>query len=190
MYVLTNGSNVILQWPYSYRQLILDNPRTSFPRVPNLSRLADRNIFPVTVLDKPAFSKATQKVVQQAQPVLNNGSWELGWDVVAMSPVEQQVYAKSVATAQFEQTVSGAGSNFSDQEKFVMTAAYLEVKMVRLGVLAGQTPGSVDTPMLDAINAVFPGQTKLQIAQTIENRAQNYLTSAATALANKIKDGG
>lgn len=79
---------------------------------------------------------------------------------------------------------------FDNEELDILLAGYLEVKLVRLAVLLGQTPGSVDTPVIDAFNAVFPGQTKLQIAQTIENRAQNYLTASATALANKIKDGG
>lgn len=83
-----------------------------------------------------------------------------------------------------------AALSFDEEEVDILLAGYLEVKLVRLAVLLGQAPGSIDTPVVDAINAVFPGQTKLQIAQTIENRAQNYLTSAATALANKIKAGG
>lgn len=83
-----------------------------------------------------------------------------------------------------------AALSFDEEEVDILLAGYLEVKLVRLAVLLGQTPGSIDTPVVNAINAVFPGQTKLQIAQIIENRAQNYLTTAATALANKIKGGG
>lgn len=79
---------------------------------------------------------------------------------------------------------------FAEEEVDILLAGYFEVKLVRLAVLLNQPPASVDTPVIDAFNAVFPGQTKLQIAQTIENRAQNYLTASATALANKIKDGG
>lgn len=80
--------------------------------------------------------------------------------------------------------------NFDEEETDIAIAGYLEVKLVRLAILMGQPANSVDTPVLDAFNAVFPGQTKLQVAQTIENRVENYLTVSATALANKIKDGG
>lgn len=83
-----------------------------------------------------------------------------------------------------------AALSFDKEEVDILLAGYLEVKLVRLAVLLGQTPGSIDTPVIDSFNAVFPGQTKLQIAQTIEARAQGYLTTAATALANKIKNGG
>lgn len=80
--------------------------------------------------------------------------------------------------------------SFDEDEIDILLAGYMETKLVRLAVALGQAPNTVETPVINAINAVFPGQTKLQVAQTIENRAQGYLTSAATALANKIKDGG
>lgn len=80
--------------------------------------------------------------------------------------------------------------NFDEEETDIAVACYFEVKLIRLALSLGQPANSVDTPVLDAFNAVFPGQTKLQIAQTIENRVENYLTVSATALANKIKDGG
>lgn len=79
---------------------------------------------------------------------------------------------------------------FDKEEIDILLAGYMETKLVRLAVLLGQSPASVDTPVIDAINAVFPGQTKLQVATTIESRSQSYLTTAATALATKIQDGG
>jgi hypothetical protein len=62
-------------------------------------------------------------------------------------------------------------------------AAYQEVQLYR-------SDNTIDTPIIDAIKTVFPGQTKVQIGTTIENRVQSYLEAAATALAQKIKDGG
>lgn len=85
---------------------------------------------------------------------------------------------------QFEETVKSAGAQFSDAEKVVLLALYSEVKLFR-------SDNTADTPLIDAIKAqVFPGQTKAQIGTSIESRVQTFLTTAAVALANKMKDGG
>lgn len=114
---------------------------------------------------------------EEAEKVAEEQFWESN-----IKPIEDR-------KRQFIQAKNQARS-FDEDEVDILLAGYLEVKLVRLAVLLNKTPASVDTPVIDAFNAVFPGRTKLQIAQTIENRAQNYLTASATALANKIKDGG
>lgn len=83
----------------------------------------------------------------------------------------------------FIDSVVQAGSQFSEVEKLLLVAVWTEVQRYRID-------NTARTPLVDAIQAVFPGQTKAQIGTTIENRVENFLTSAATALANKIKDGG
>jgi len=70
---------------------------------------------------------------------------------------------------------------FDPEEMNILLAVYDEVKRYRMD-------NTAETPLIAAIQTVFPGRTKAQIGTTIENRVQNYLVSAATALAQKIKD--
>lgn len=184
-HILTNGASTIVSYPYSIAQLRRDNPNTSFPRNMTAGQLAAYNVFDVVTLAKPAFNPDTQACEPNSTPTYSAGVWELGWTT---RPLTQSELAKKRDRRFVSE--KEAARNFGEEESDILLAGYLEVKLVRLAVLLGKTPASVDTPVINAINAVFPGQTKLQIAQTVENRAQNYLTSAATALANKIKDGG
>lgn len=72
-------------------------------------------------------------------------------------------------------------TDFDVDEINILGHVYEEIQRYRMD----QT---IATPGINALAAVFPGQTKLQIAVKIENRFQNYLTAGATALGNKIKD--
>jgi len=72
---------------YSLTQLRKDNPNVSFPVVFNDDILAPFNVFPVSVLPKPSYDDATEKLVAR-EPQEINGAWILAYDVVAMSPEE------------------------------------------------------------------------------------------------------
>lgn len=184
-YVKTDGGSTIIEWPYSATKLKRDAYPSSVPRRPTLAQLAEFNVYPVVVNNTPTYNVNTEVAELNPTPSYTGATWELGWTVRPLTNDELVGRAKSV----FESTVEQAGSQYSEADKLFLLAAYLEVKMVRLGVLLGGSAGGIDTPMVDAINAVFPGQTKLQIGTTIENRVQPFLVTGATALANKIKDG-
>lgn len=111
---------------------------------------------------------------EEAERVAEEQLWE-----TTVKPIE-------IRKRQFLDAKEQARS-FEEEELDILLAGYFEVKLIRLAVLLNLNPGSVDTPVLDSFNSVFPNRTKLQIAQIIENRAQGYLTQSATALANKIK---
>jgi hypothetical protein len=91
----TNG--IIDTYPYSVGQLRRDNPNTSFPkRIPN-DVLSDWGVFPVTVEDQPTHTERTQICNLNAQPVLTNGVWTVGWTVADKTQEEVQQYDDNVA---------------------------------------------------------------------------------------------
>ena len=180
-YVKTVGGvgGAVAAFPYYSANFKQDYPQVSRPQNVTDEWLANYDVYPVADVSEPVYDPQTHKLERNETPTFNGNEWELGWSVTPLTPEEA-----------FTKAYASAGSAFSGNEKLVLLGAYLEVKIVRLAILAGQSAGSVNTPMLDAINAVFPGQTKLQVANTIETRAETFLTAAATALATKIKDGG
>lgn len=105
---------------------------------------------------------------------------------------ETNIKPGEVVEETFKRVTQTAGMQFSDVEKMVMSNLYHETQRVRLGIEAGVALGDIRTPMIDAIVAanIFPGQTKQDIGVAIESRVESYMTTAATALAQKIKDGG
>jgi adenylate kinase family enzyme len=78
MYIkLTNGQPEI----YTIGQLRRDNPNTSFPKNIPDERLADYDVYPVTVLDRPS-TEPWQRAVRDTLPSQNtDGNWVLNWTV-------------------------------------------------------------------------------------------------------------
>ena len=81
-------------FPYSIGLLRKDNPNTSFPKNPSDSLLAEWDVFPVTVGDKPAYA-SNEVADQNAEPTLTNGVWVLGWTVRTMTQEEIDSIADS-----------------------------------------------------------------------------------------------
>lgn len=72
---------------YSIRQLIRDNPQTSFPKsIPN-AILAAYNVFPLTPTDQPNYDIVTQNLTE-GRAVFVEGEWVQVWDVVE-APAEE-----------------------------------------------------------------------------------------------------
>tara|TARA_R100001510_G_scaffold47289_1_gene44549 strand:+ start:3294 stop:3776 length:483 start_codon:yes stop_codon:yes gene_type:complete len=78
-------NNSVDTFPYTLRQLKIDNPKTSFPKTiykpEGNDVLASFNIYPVTQEDIPSHNYRTQYVEQNSKPVLSDGSWTVGWTV-------------------------------------------------------------------------------------------------------------
>ena len=175
MYVKISGG-VPQSYPYSYEQLIKDNPTVSFPQIPTTVLLETYGLFPVVIEDDPAYDPNTHKITVDALPTFEDPSWVLKKNVVSLSVDE----VRDVERLKFRAS-ERAARTFDYDEVVVLLAAYLETQLWRVDNTAA-------TPLIDAINAVFPGQTKAQIGTTVENRVQSYLVASATALAQKIKD--
>ena len=91
MYVkLTNGQPEI----YTIGQLRRDNSNTSFPKNIPDERLAEYDVYPVTVLDRPT-TETWQRATRNDLPTLVDGVWTLGWTVVDIPATSDMVKAEA-----------------------------------------------------------------------------------------------
>ena len=65
---------------YTIGQLRQDNPNVSFPKEIPLETLAEYNVYPCTVAEKPTYNNATQYIIKGI-PVEVNGAWIQPYDV-------------------------------------------------------------------------------------------------------------
>ena len=72
----TNGT--VDTYPYNVGQLRRDNPKTSFPKQVPDEMLAEWNVFPVTITNRPTVDHT--KNVTEGTPVLINGTWTQVWE--------------------------------------------------------------------------------------------------------------
>lgn len=90
MYALITNQQVE-KYPYSIGQLRKDNPQVSFPKNPSDAVLAAYGVLPVATAAQPSFDAATQKV-EEGTPADIDGQWTQVWNIVALTPEEQQQY--------------------------------------------------------------------------------------------------
>ena len=91
MYVkLTNDQPEI----YTIGQLRRDNPNTSFPKNIPDERLAEYDVYPVTVLDRPTI-ETWQRATRNDLPTLVDGVWTLGWTVTDIPATVEMVKAEA-----------------------------------------------------------------------------------------------
>lgn len=83
--LIENGAVVV--YPYSFRQLRLDNPNVSYPKDPDDEKLEEYGVVEVVETAKPAFNPITQNV-EEGVPAEVGGVWQKTWIVVAASAEE------------------------------------------------------------------------------------------------------
>lgn len=84
-YVLTDGGNTIVQYPWSIDQMIMANPTVSF-MVPVPDEIAaDYNTFPVVDTPQPAYDPMRQDL-SLVDPKKQDGVWYQQWSVTDVSP--------------------------------------------------------------------------------------------------------
>jgi hypothetical protein len=99
MYVkIENGS--VSQYPYSYYQLISDNPKTSFPDVMPDDQLDSWGVFPVTPTTAP--TPAPGQIVEELTPAEIGGVWTQQWIARAATQDETDQKASDVRTQRNE----------------------------------------------------------------------------------------
>jgi hypothetical protein len=78
------------EYPFAAPQIANAYPNTSFPRdgAARDAAFAERGYHRVVRADEPAYDPATHKVVKHTTPALVDGTWTLGWDVVALTQEE------------------------------------------------------------------------------------------------------
>ena len=80
MYVkVENG--VAIVYPYSFKQLRIDNPNTSFPKEPTVELLNSYGVYPVIYKEIPSYNVATQNLSEESLPTLIEGQWVIDWEI-------------------------------------------------------------------------------------------------------------
>lgn len=104
VYAEVQGNNLI-QFPYTVSSLEQENPYTNYGPDPDFVAIFPQTqtaidngytLAPVTYLPMPPYDPATQTAVQNSQPTLVNGVWELGWTVRPLTPQEAEAQKQSV----------------------------------------------------------------------------------------------
>jgi hypothetical protein len=83
-----------LRWPYSLQQLRTDEPRRSFSVSPSERELAHYDVFRVLAQPQPSYDPAIHRVVE-AQPVEADGQWLQQWELIELTPEEQEAYFRA-----------------------------------------------------------------------------------------------
>lgn len=93
-------NNAVVQYPYSYSQLIIDNPKTSFPDVMPDERLAEWGVLPVTPTTAP--TPAPGQIVEELNPAEIGGVWTQQWIARAATQAETDQQAETVRSQRNE----------------------------------------------------------------------------------------
>ncbi len=89
-----------LEYPLTEHQIRLRHPNTSFP----IPFTPPDGFRPVVAVDQPAYDSLTYKVVETT-PLLVSGEWYQQWELVALSPLEQQE-ALAVRVMQYDKALT------------------------------------------------------------------------------------
>jgi hypothetical protein len=177
--VKTDGASTIVEWPYSRSKLRLDAYPSTIPQSPTNAQLAEFNVFPVTLLPQPAYDPATQRIQKQAQPVLNVSTWELDWDVIALSQADQDELARVASDNTYYSTVTSNRLTIrgmeNDELRDVIGIIYSEAK-------GYEANNAVATPAIQACATEW-GVTRGQAVTRIINKYGSYIGDVATAFA-------
>lgn len=116
MYIkVTNGEAKT----YTIGSLRKDNPNTSFPKNISESTLAEYDVYPCTVLDKPAHNELTE-IVKSNGIAEVNGAWIMSWKVVDRTE-EEKALALQTLTNEYERAVE------RHMDKAVATRGYSDI---------------------------------------------------------------
>lgn len=96
-------------YPYYPATLREEYPNTSFPFEMSNTLLAEYDIYPVTLTDKPVYNQNTQKIVE-TEPELIEGQWTQQWSVIDLTEQElEDRIPKVVSSLQGMLAIKAAG---------------------------------------------------------------------------------
>lgn len=125
-YVLTDGGNTIVTYPYTIQQMIDDNPTVSFPLPCPDSLAAEYNVFPVTATPQPTYNSMTQNL-NQINPAKQGGEWFQEWSVTQATPEEQAErlanWRASTSCSPLQGKIELENQNLLDQAEAIIAQA-------------------------------------------------------------------
>ncbi len=110
LFAKVNTSNLI-QFPYSWTNLVEENPSSSYDNRFTLVEWYQQTeegtstgnlIVPVEELERPTFDLSIQNIIKHTLPTLVEGSWNIGWTIT--NKTQQEVEAYSVFITQVDHT--------------------------------------------------------------------------------------
>lgn len=178
-YVLTDGADNVVKYPYSLVLFKKEHPHVSLPAVKDPD-LSDFNVFPVEYV-YPTYDNTIEKLLRPTATEVTkqpDGSWIATWRKVPLTVEDKQ----RAIDSEFETKALGAkrSRGFTGQEAMFAGHVYNEIQRWKID-------NTQPTPLIDAIQAVFPGQTKVQIATMVETKYKAFLVEGVTRLAEKIE---
>lgn len=93
MYILAKTGQQTV-YPYSIRNLIVDNPNVSFSLEMTDSQLAEWSVYPVVKSSRPPHDANYSRLVEDT-PVLTDGVWTQLWRIEFFTEVELLSLARS-----------------------------------------------------------------------------------------------
>ena len=151
-YVLTDGGNIILQYPWSIDQMIMSNPTVSFSVPVSDEVAAQFNTFPVLDTPQPEIDPLWQNI-SVAPPVQHDGQWFQEWTVTVVSPEEHDVRVAAYRSSLFCSPLQG---KIELENRGLLDAAEAEVaaadKITRLA-WNNATVWYRTSPMIESLGA-------------------------------------
>jgi hypothetical protein len=92
MLFVKTQNGVVLEYPYTISKFRSDNKYTTLPKVISNESMAQFEVYPVTVSDKPIYDKRTQKITPPTEATLVEGYWFADWNLEEKSESEIQTY--------------------------------------------------------------------------------------------------
>ena len=100
-------------YPYSIGELRRANPNTSFPDSISDEILTEYGVVVIVDHPAPSYDRETQKVEQATVPVLENGSWVIGWSIVNFTADE---LAEKVADLKTQQQTKRQAAYYTEAD--------------------------------------------------------------------------
>lgn len=87
MFALIKDGTVV-KFPYTFRDLRIDNPLTSFPRNMTALQAKEHGVEKVVEAIRPEYNSRTHKISIQKTPSFDGEKWVLAWDITPLSQEE------------------------------------------------------------------------------------------------------
>lgn len=188
-FILTDGLNNSVTYPYSIGLLRRDNPSVSFPATMSNAQLAEWNVYPVIDQPQPTIDTLLEYITE-GTPVYSGGDWLQTWVVNTYTTQEQsnvltqfQNSAAQTAASLFEETNKYITQSLTEGLELHQDLIDYRTALMDPASLPGY-PNQITWPTFPASPFVGAGATKV-VALDVESIAvTGTLTVSSTPLTN------
>jgi hypothetical protein len=121
-YLLSDGANTVITYPYNIGMLRRDNPSTSFPANPTDAQLAEWDMF-LVIPTVPGPVDPLSQDLNEGTPVLDGESgWRQVWIITNVSPEVEAARRAEAYDNAVDSTAAEANLRMTDTDKYVIQA--------------------------------------------------------------------